>query len=227
MAKITVKNPVVDLDGDEMTRIIWQLIKDKLILPYLELDIKYFDLSVENRDATNDQVTIDAAEAIKKYNVARAMPKIKKNVIETNEDGTVVLPVTIGQMKITDLGQVDYERSEFHNNRYIYPIGYTVERLFSSISDPSIQTVYTCTIVDGKTCPMFRLTSADSPDEPIEANSSSGVWCTLMEKVNRAKGKKGKIAVSGPVQYGLAHPLVRQMIEQLPNADKCKNYVKH
>ena len=65
MAKIKVANPVVELDGDEMTRIIWQFIKDKLILPYLELDIKYYDLSVEYRDQTNDQVTIDAANAIK------------------------------------------------------------------------------------------------------------------------------------------------------------------
>ena len=64
MKKIKVANPVVDLDGDEMTRIIWQLIKDKLILPYLDLDIEYYDLSVENRDATNDQVTVDAAHAI-------------------------------------------------------------------------------------------------------------------------------------------------------------------
>ena len=69
MAKIKVTNPVVELDGDEMTRIIWKFIKDKLILPYLELDIKYYDLGIEHRDATNDQVTIDAAEAIKKYNV--------------------------------------------------------------------------------------------------------------------------------------------------------------
>ena len=69
MAKIKVANPVVELDGDEMTRIIWQFIKDKLISPYLELDIKYYDLGIENRDATNDQVTIDAAEAIKKYHV--------------------------------------------------------------------------------------------------------------------------------------------------------------
>ncbi len=69
MAKIKVANPVVDLDGDEMTRIIWQLIKDTLILPYLDLDIEYYDLSVENRDATNDQVTIDAANAIKKHGV--------------------------------------------------------------------------------------------------------------------------------------------------------------
>jgi isocitrate dehydrogenase len=69
MNKIKVANPVVELDGDEMTRIIWKFIKDKLILPYLELDIKYYDLGMEYRDQTNDQVTIDAAEAIKKYNV--------------------------------------------------------------------------------------------------------------------------------------------------------------
>ncbi|WP_024278713.1 NADP-dependent isocitrate dehydrogenase [Xanthobacter sp. 126] len=69
MAKIKVANPVVELDGDEMTRIIWQYIKDKLIHPYLDLDLEYYDLSVENRDATNDQVTIAAAEAIKKHGV--------------------------------------------------------------------------------------------------------------------------------------------------------------
>jgi len=70
MAKIKVANPVVDMDGDEMTRIIWKLIKDKLIFPYLDIDLDYYDLSVENRDATNDQVTIDAANATKKHGVA-------------------------------------------------------------------------------------------------------------------------------------------------------------
>ena len=69
MAKIKVANPVVELDGDEMTRIIWQLIKDKLIHPYLDIDLEYYDLSVENRDATDDQVTIDSAKAIQKHGV--------------------------------------------------------------------------------------------------------------------------------------------------------------
>ncbi|MGO4574300.1 NADP-dependent isocitrate dehydrogenase [Microvirga sp. 2TAF3] len=69
MAKIKVANPVVELDGDEMTRIIWHYIKDKLIHPYLDIDLKYYDLGMEHRDATNDQVTIEAAEAIKKYGV--------------------------------------------------------------------------------------------------------------------------------------------------------------
>src|ERR1700751_5237828 len=70
MAKIKVKSPVVEMDGDEMTRIIWQKIREKLILPYLDIDLKYFDLGVEHRDATNDQVTVDAANATKKYGVA-------------------------------------------------------------------------------------------------------------------------------------------------------------
>jgi isocitrate dehydrogenase len=70
MAKIKVKNPVVEMDGDEMTRIIWQRIRDKLILPYLDIDLKYYDLGIEHRDATNDQVTIDSANATKEYGVA-------------------------------------------------------------------------------------------------------------------------------------------------------------
>lgn len=69
MSKIKVANPVVELDGDEMTRIIWDFIKQKLILPYLDIDLKYYDLGIEERDRTNDQITIDSAEAIKKYGV--------------------------------------------------------------------------------------------------------------------------------------------------------------
>ncbi|MCL4672433.1 MAG: NADP-dependent isocitrate dehydrogenase, partial [Sphingomonadaceae bacterium] len=69
MQKIKVKNPVVELDGDEMTRIIWQWIRERLILPYLDIDLKYYDLSVEKRDETADQITIDSANAIKQYGV--------------------------------------------------------------------------------------------------------------------------------------------------------------
>lgn len=81
MNKIKVANPIVEMDGDEMTRIIWKFIKDKLILPYLELDIKYYDLGLEKRDETNDQITIDSAEATKKYKVA-----IKCATITPDED---------------------------------------------------------------------------------------------------------------------------------------------
>ncbi|MBS1561164.1 MAG: NADP-dependent isocitrate dehydrogenase [Bacteroidetes bacterium] len=87
MKKISVSNPVVELDGDEMTRIIWKFIKEKLILPYLDVDIKYFDLGMEHRDATDDQVTIDAAEAIKKYNVGIKCATITPDEARVEEFG--------------------------------------------------------------------------------------------------------------------------------------------
>ncbi len=87
MAKIKVVNPVVEMDGDEMTRIIWQFIKDKLILPYLDIDLKYYDLGIEHRDATNDQVTIDSAEATKKYGVAVKCATITPDEARVEEFG--------------------------------------------------------------------------------------------------------------------------------------------
>ncbi|MAU19546.1 MAG: isocitrate dehydrogenase (NADP(+)) [Martelella sp.] len=87
MTKIKVANPVVDLDGDEMTRIIWQFIKEKLILPYLDLPIEYYDLSVQNRDATDDQVTVDAANAIKKHGVGIKCATITPDEARVEEFG--------------------------------------------------------------------------------------------------------------------------------------------
>ena len=87
MEKIKVDNPVVELDGDEMTRVIWQFIKDKLILPYLDLDIKYYDLGMESRDESDDQITIDAAEAIKKYSVGIKCATITPDEARVTEFG--------------------------------------------------------------------------------------------------------------------------------------------
>src|SRR6201994_267887 len=87
MAKIKVKNPVVEMDGDEMTRIIWQWIRERLILPYLDIDLKYYDLSMENRDATDDQVTVDSAEATQKYGIAVKCATITPDEARVEEFG--------------------------------------------------------------------------------------------------------------------------------------------
>jgi isocitrate dehydrogenase len=87
MAKIKVINPVVELDGDEMTRVIWQFIKEKLILPYLDIDLKYYDLGIEKRDETNDQITIDSANAIKKYGVGIKCATITPDEARVEEFG--------------------------------------------------------------------------------------------------------------------------------------------
>ncbi|CAN5446258.1 NADP-dependent isocitrate dehydrogenase [soil metagenome] len=87
MAKIKVKNPIAELDGDEMTRIIWSFIKDKLILPYLDVELKYYDLGIESRDATNDQITVDAANAIKQHGVGVKCATITPDEARVEEFG--------------------------------------------------------------------------------------------------------------------------------------------
>src|SRR6478672_1873923 len=87
MAKITVKNPVVELDGDEMTRIIWEFIKQQLILPYLDVELKYYDLGIESRDASDDQITVEAAEAIKQYGVGVKCATITPDEARVEEFG--------------------------------------------------------------------------------------------------------------------------------------------
>ncbi len=87
MAKIQVKNPVVELDGDEMTRIIWSFIKEQLILPYLDVELEYYDLGIESRDATDDQITVDAANAIKKHGVGVKCATITPDEARVEEFG--------------------------------------------------------------------------------------------------------------------------------------------
>src|ERR1700710_440004 len=87
MAKIKVENPVVELDGDEMTRIIWSFIKEQLILPYLDVDLKYYDLGIEKRDATNDEITVEAANAIKRYGVGVKCATITPDEARVEEFG--------------------------------------------------------------------------------------------------------------------------------------------
>src|SRR3954462_9617446 len=87
MAKIKVKNPVVELDGDEMTRIIWQWIRERLILPYLDVDLLYFDLGMEHRDATDDKVTVEAAEAIRRHGVGVKCATITPDEARVEEFG--------------------------------------------------------------------------------------------------------------------------------------------
>ena len=87
MSKIKVDNPIVDMDGDEMTRIMWDFIKQKLILPYLDIDLLYYDLGIESRDATNDQITIDAAEKTKEVGAAVKCATITPDEARVEEFG--------------------------------------------------------------------------------------------------------------------------------------------
>ena len=106
MAKIKVKNPVVELDGDEMTRIIWQWIRERLILPYLDIDLQYFDLGMENRDATDDQVTIEAAKAIDPT-LEGALARLRNEALSRVSDSEKKVTQHIKRKEGVRIGQLD------------------------------------------------------------------------------------------------------------------------
>src|SRR5580700_9044671 len=129
MPKIKVANPVVELDGDEMTRIIWKFIKDRLILPYLDVDLKYYDLSIENRDATDDKVTLDAAHAIQRYGVGVKCATITPDEARVKEFG-------LKQMWRSPNGTI---RNELDGTVFREPIiCRNVPRLVPSWTDPVV-----------------------------------------------------------------------------------------
>ena len=103
MTKIKVANPIIEMDGDEMTRIIWDFIKKKLILPYLDLDLLYYDLGIEERDRTNDQITIDAAEMTKKVGVA-----VKCATITPDEARRWIADIGPAPQRYRDMTREDY-----------------------------------------------------------------------------------------------------------------------
>ncbi|KAG0828116.1 hypothetical protein G6F29_007809 [Rhizopus arrhizus] len=144
----------------------------------------------------------------------------KRHSIPRAEDGSIQLPVQIASLKVIDLGRIEYERPSFHNERYIFPIGYTAERTYMSMVDPSNQTVYTCKVEDSSDGPLFTLWSADAPDQCLSAKTATGVWALVIKKVNEVRQKDSSNAISGPEYYGFSNPLVREMIEELPNVDK-------
>ncbi|KAI8980845.1 F/Y rich C-terminus-domain-containing protein [Pilobolus umbonatus] len=146
--------------------------------------------------------------------------------IPRDENGVVQLPFQIASLTILSLGKIDYERPLFHNERYIWPIGYTAEKTFMSMLNPVNQTVYTCRVEDGQDGPLFTLQAADAPDIELSAKTATGVWALVIKKANEARKKESSNAISGPEYYGFAHPLVCEMIEEMDGVDQCTRYVR-
>ncbi|ORX90275.1 hypothetical protein K493DRAFT_230976 [Basidiobolus meristosporus CBS 931.73] len=144
--------------------------------------------------------------------------------LDKDENGNYVLPVQIGILTVISLGKVEWERDTFHNDRYIWPIGYTVRRTYSSMVDPEKQTTYVCSISDGGDGPRFIIEPEDQ-NNPIIANTATGAWTTVVKVANAIRKRDHSNSASGPDYYGFSHPTIAKMIQDLPDTDKCKNYV--
>lgn len=146
--------------------------------------------------------------------------------IERDGLGHPKLPQQIGVLTVLDLGTIRADSESFHNERYIFPVGYTVRRTYPSMIHPSSNTIITSTILDGGDgSPRFHVLAQDQPNEPIIANSATGAWTVVVRKSNEIRHREHSNSASGPDYYGFKHPTIAKMIQDLPGARQLRNYV--
>ncbi|EMD39574.1 hypothetical protein CERSUDRAFT_80961 [Gelatoporia subvermispora B] len=144
--------------------------------------------------------------------------------VPRDKKGRPVLPLTVGIMTVLNLGEV-CTREHFHTERYIFPVGYEVTRRYLSMSDPSTEVTYHCTILDGGDGPKFQIVPADDPSKTIVAGTATGAWSVIVRAANQVRNRQHSNSVSGPDFFGLGQNTIKHLLQELPNADKLKNYV--
>ncbi|KAJ3124086.1 hypothetical protein HK101_006203, partial [Irineochytrium annulatum] len=145
--------------------------------------------------------------------------------IPTDDHGNPVLPIQIGVIVIHSLGHVVSDRPAFHNDRYIYTPGFRSSRSFMSIVDPTKNVNYECTIVDGGDGPRFVVTPEDAPERASTGASATGAWNTIIKAAYTLRNKEHTSSVSGPDFFGISQKAVMKLIQDLPGARECRNYV--
>jgi hypothetical protein len=141
--------------------------------------------------------------------------------VNRGEDGTVILPINAKGATILSVGTVIFDRQNFHARNYIWPPGFKSVRKMPSIKSPGIQVQYTSEIIDNGDSPGFRVTPSDAPEYAMTFNTASRVWMEMLRKIK----KRQQISVSGPEMYGYSDPTVKMLIQELPNSEKCDQYV--
>ncbi|KAI8372710.1 F/Y rich C-terminus-domain-containing protein [Radiomyces spectabilis] len=139
--------------------------------------------------------------------------------------GEYKLPARVGILTVHSLGHV-VPLPAYHNDRYIWPVGFKVSRTYLSMVNANANTLYTCSVEEnGSHGPKFRVYADDCPDQPIVANSATGVWTAIVKRANEIRNREHSNSASGPDYYGFTHATIAKMIQDLPGADQCQNYV--
>lgn len=161
--------------------------------------------------------------------------------VPRDKQGRPLLPLTVGIMTVNQLGEVCM-REHFHTERYIFPVGYEVtrrvhirirvvfpinlpSRKYSSTIDPSQDAIYTCSILDGGDGPKFKIVASDVPDRPQIAGTATGAWSTIVKQANTIRNRQHSNSVSGPDFFGLGQNTIKHLIQELPGADRLRDYV--
>ena len=159
---------------------------------------------------------------------SRERPSRRTIDVQRNEDGTPQLPLRLGVITIHDLGRIVADRPGWHTERYIWPLGFRSTRRYASMKHMGSKTLYTCEICDGGDVPEFRIHPEDDPETVFTGPSATSVWTAVVRNLTRIKtellgdAERKTVNISGPEYFGLANPTVSQLIQELPDADKCE-----
>ncbi|KAH7885456.1 FYRN-domain-containing protein [Phlebopus sp. FC_14] len=144
--------------------------------------------------------------------------------VPRDKKGRPLLPLNVGIMTVISLGEVCM-REHFHTERYIFPVGYEVTRRYHSTVDPTSEAVYHCSILDGGDGPKFQIVASDVPDRPMIAGTATGAWSSIVKQANAIRNRQHSNSVSGPDFFGLGQNTIKHLIQELPNADRLRDYV--
>ncbi|KAG8214339.1 hypothetical protein J3R82DRAFT_9304 [Butyriboletus roseoflavus] len=144
--------------------------------------------------------------------------------VPRDKKGRPLLPLNVGIMTVVNLGEVCM-REHFHTERYIFPVGYEVTRRYHSTVDPNTDAVYHCSILDGGDGPKFQIVASDVPDRPMIAGTATGAWSSIVKQANAIRNRQHSNSVSGPDFFGLGQNTIKHLIQELPNADRLRDYV--
>ncbi|KAJ2093929.1 hypothetical protein GGI09_005684, partial [Coemansia sp. S100] len=145
--------------------------------------------------------------------------------VPRGEDGRYEMPVQVGVLTVLSLGTVIWDREAYHNERYIWPVGYTVQREYYSMTCPEKQVIYTCWVTDGGNGPLFHVEPEDMPGSPVVASTATGAWTAVLRTVNQLIQREHSNSASGPDYFGFSHPTIAKMIQDLPGAERCGAYI--
>ncbi|KAI9261382.1 F/Y-rich N-terminus-domain-containing protein [Phascolomyces articulosus] len=183
--------------------------------------------SSEESSSEETYIAVDALGRKRKrpVNTLGISRKSRYRLVSVPKDdaGDYILPVQLGTIKLISLGQILTTPASYHNNRYIFPVGYKIERVYKSMVNPDNLVTYTCEIKQGQTAPKFCITPGDQPGNCIEKDNPTAAWSTVMKEANR-ESQRTHFAVSGPEYFGMSHPNVTKMIQESPGANECYMY---
>lgn len=151
--------------------------------------------------------------------------KKKVQSLHMNDSNVPMFPITLGTLTIYDLGEILPQKSGFHSERYIWPVGYCSTRLYPSMIDPDRRIQYFCYIKDGGNEPLFEIIAEDEPDKPVTASTATACHCFILKRLNKARGKETTNTGSGPEFFGFSHSTIQYLIQCLPGANKCEKYI--